>query len=367
MKTTICSLMTLPLIAFGCGSNDPASTCGATGSTQTCLCTGGAPGAQVCQSGGAWAACQCAATTDTVSGPDTGIVDTVEVEDPNVIFFTSNSFAPDFASGGDPFAGADEKCRAAATAGGFDQTTVALMMADGVSAESRLGNARGWVTPNGDPVADTIDDLMAHRHLYRPAFNELGAPVTSTFFWSGGGPSHNSCQNWTSTSGSESAGHGTLENLGQFMWGNDLKCDQQLPLLCVGVDHNAVVVPEAPPAGARLAFLSTTETPNDAGISGARLSGSACARASRSAADHDVASGNSTLSIAPSAVRPPRMRTPPSPAVNMKSSPDAKTSTFSAAIPAVKCSASTLPGAASASPIDSDSRPCSPKVRDQGR
>jgi len=50
-----------------CGSDAPA-TCGTAGSTQACLCAGGASGAQPCLASGAWGACACGTTEDAAGG-----------------------------------------------------------------------------------------------------------------------------------------------------------------------------------------------------------------------------------------------------------------------------------------------------------
>jgi hypothetical protein len=57
--------------AAGCDSSGTSSNCGVVNSTQTCVCTSGASGAQTCQDSGSWTVCGCGDSPADTVGSDT--------------------------------------------------------------------------------------------------------------------------------------------------------------------------------------------------------------------------------------------------------------------------------------------------------
>lgn len=71
MVHTVLLALAIPAVLLSaCGSDDPATTCGAENATQACVCSDGSTGGQTCLASGEWGACQCA-TSDTTGGDAT--------------------------------------------------------------------------------------------------------------------------------------------------------------------------------------------------------------------------------------------------------------------------------------------------------
>src|SRR5262249_42476658 len=83
----------------------------------------------------------------------------------NFVFITAEGVAP--GSYGSLEA-ADRHCEESAAAAGLPPGPyVAWLSTQRDSAKARLGNARGWVRPDGYPVVDQVDDLVKGR-MYMP-------------------------------------------------------------------------------------------------------------------------------------------------------------------------------------------------------
>jgi hypothetical protein len=102
-----------------------------------------------------------------VGGPDV-------CSTPNLIFVSSASWNVSIASG---LAGADAVCNADALVANLttdaDPPFVALLPSSAGQIQERLGAARGFVRPDGQPVADTVTQLLA---------GELWLPITLDAF-----------------------------------------------------------------------------------------------------------------------------------------------------------------------------------------
>jgi hypothetical protein len=194
---------------------------------------------------------------------------------PNFAFATSAVYPGASAADGDPLELADARCAAAgAKLGG---TWVAWMSTSTVDARDRIpASARGWIRPDGRPVADTLDDWLDGR-MYRAldidetgatlGENPAGYAVTGT---DADGTAAATCADWTdpmqvATFGAIFATHT------QWTRSKDITCGASAHLYCLGVDRAAEVDAESAPERNRLAFVSEgTFAPGpSAGIAGA--------------------------------------------------------------------------------------------------
>lgn len=142
-------------------------------------------------------------------------------------------------------------------------TYVAWLSTSTTSIRSRIlaAGGRGWVRPDGKPVADTLSDLEAGRHFYPPrldaASNDVAGPepeiATGT---SQGGVGHYTCGDFGTTTGNlidfgiaDASGYEWTERASDG-------CDVTFRLYCLGIAGNDVVQP-TPNTSHRYAFVST--------------------------------------------------------------------------------------------------------------
>ncbi len=94
--------------------------------------------------------------------------------DANLVFITSATHDGNF----NGLAGADAFCQSLATAAGLDGSYLAWLSSDEpVNAIDRLHGSRGWVRPDGQPVADLSTDLGIRGPLVPIAITEGGDDV----------------------------------------------------------------------------------------------------------------------------------------------------------------------------------------------
>jgi hypothetical protein len=126
----------------------------------------------------------------------------------------------------------------------------------------RIKNGRGWVRPDGKPVADTPEQLSAGNIYYPPLLNEAGQIVSSELTTITGttfdGQTNNghTCSDWAATGGDApggfpAAGYGGWQSFFQLSCGGPTT---QLRIYCLQAFHNASVVPPKPQG--RIAFVS---------------------------------------------------------------------------------------------------------------
>jgi uncharacterized repeat protein (TIGR02543 family) len=175
---------------------------------------------------------------------------------PNFAFVTSTTQSSNL--GG--LAGADSLCQARAAAAGLPGTYRAFLSSSTVNAIDRFGSARGWVRTDGKPFLDQIADITTSRVLYPVRLDEAGNDVGSSNVVTG---SNNigtlsvfgSCNDWTSASFSTTTACGYSDtNSYQVAFGCSRFCGDTERLLCMGIDHQAVVT--VPPVNARRAFTT---------------------------------------------------------------------------------------------------------------
>ncbi len=168
-------------------------------------------------------------------------------------------------------AGADDKCRVAALAGGLTGTFVAVLgdshSGADVLALNRIGMARGWVRPDGAPVLENAADLISGRQWYPISLDQFGNDLGSNAtYWSGSQPTGavaDDCNGWLdgTVKANGAFGHGQLAaGLGLGRQG----CNQAVHLLCAAIDLQASITPRQ--GTGKHIFVSTISFgPNAAG------------------------------------------------------------------------------------------------------
>lgn len=189
----------------------------------------------------------------------------------NVMFVTSVGYTGDL--GG--ITGGDARCQDRAAAAGLPGTYLAWLSDSTHDARDRLAGARGWVRPDGLPVADTIDDLVWSRLYYPPLLDEFGhtladdvtegAVMTGTSY-DGRVSAGDHCQDWTSTD--DGALSGDPHDVGHWSYGAVMNCSLPSRLYCLGVDLAEPVEAPGVPPGVRIAFVSHGTLKGNAGAAG---------------------------------------------------------------------------------------------------
>jgi hypothetical protein len=213
---------------------------------------------------------------------------------PNVVFVTSTTYTSNL--GG--LAGADAKCNQRAAAAKLSGKYVAWLSTETVDAISRLGNASGWVRPDGKPVVNTIADIVAGKLLYPPRVDEYGNDVggeqvamtatswNGTKFTNSVNTGYTNCGDFTSdvTPDPPINGFTPLMEDGDpsgasslFSFSGTIACGQQARLYCFATDRQAQVVPT--PVQGRYAFVTKSPWSPGGGIASADSQCQADARA----------------------------------------------------------------------------------------
>jgi hypothetical protein len=194
---------------------------------------------------------------------------------PNIVFTTSSTQTG--ALGG--LTGADSICANLAADGGLPGKYVAWLSTSTVSAISRLGSARGWVRPDGKPVAKTVADIAQGKLLYPPRLDERGRdlgvdPLVMTATWSDGTfyftTGFTSCSDFTSAATVQDTPLvGGYASANSEMFTNDVNidCDVQARLYCFGIDRQAEI--DVIPSAGRYAFVTAAEWFPGGGIASA--------------------------------------------------------------------------------------------------
>lgn len=210
----------------------------------------------------------------------------------NYVFLTNSEFPGDLkGTDADALQGADAKCKAAADAARLPGDFVAWISTTTKNAVDRIvaTGARGWIRPDGLPVADTIGDstsssdmLFDGRVYYPPRMTELGN-VTTSYAWTSTDntgalvATRDNCNNYSSAA---SANFGRLGAAfgGPTLWTDDgsaavssRACDKPNPIYCFGTSVNRrLTSADLPAVVGRRAFLSSPwDTVAKPGLAGA--------------------------------------------------------------------------------------------------
>jgi hypothetical protein len=162
-------------------------------------------------------------------------------------------------------AGADALCATAAN-GHLPGQFVAWLSTTTVDARDRLAGSRGWERVDGQPVADTLDTMLAGKMFAPIDLDELGT-FQNYDTWTGTGadgryePTYGTCNDWTVA---------TIPNQGtdgiptqtpsgstdvSMEYGVGLSCQVAAHVYCFEVGFDRAVAPQ--PIAGKIAFLST--------------------------------------------------------------------------------------------------------------
>jgi hypothetical protein len=92
----------------------------------------------------------------------------------NYAFVTSRTYLPGTLGG---LSGADAECQRLGSAAHLSGHFVAWLSTSTVDARSRLPTARGWIRPDGRPVADTLDSLISNGPIFPLQTDETGSDL----------------------------------------------------------------------------------------------------------------------------------------------------------------------------------------------
>jgi len=192
---------------------------------------------------------------------------TLQAVGANYVFATNARYSGSL--GG--LAGADLKCKEAATAAGLPGTYVAWLSDATTNASSRLGTARGFLRVDGQPFSDTLQatagqDLVEGRVFYPVALDPFGVALPKAdFAWTGTAATGDlgagtACANWASAMAADTAITGA-PLAGSVAWTSRAPapdtCDKQGHLICFRKDKNVAVTPVARPMPSRIAFVTS--------------------------------------------------------------------------------------------------------------
>jgi hypothetical protein len=177
--------------------------------------------------------------------------------------------------------GADSLCEQWAADAGIQGTYRAILSTATTNAQDRLTGARGWIRPDGRPVADLptapferTSGLLAPVRI-APNGDDVGdASVWSAsgndgvYRTTGGGDSD--CGGWTSADGGASARYGFSVSTVEWLYrGTGDGCDQTFHIYCFQVDYEVELrVEDFAQVGRRL-FVSSDSLDLTSGIDGA--------------------------------------------------------------------------------------------------
>ena len=193
----------------------------------------------------------------------------------NIAFVTSTTTTGLLEHGGHTgLDAADSICNERANRGGLPPNNyVAWLSTTTVDAKDRLGSARGWLRPDGKPVADTVADITSGKLLHTLQIDESGNDQGSSAVWSGTLPSGlkdatRTCNSWTSGAtgiwGSIGLASATTRTWTQYGSGY---CSPLRHLYCFGTDYSTPLF-HTPQTG-RIAFVTKSSFTPGSGLAGA--------------------------------------------------------------------------------------------------
>jgi hypothetical protein len=188
----------------------------------------------------------------------------------NVAFVTSTTSNGDL--GGQ--AGADAECASLAAAASLPSATYkAWLSTSTLNAAAKLGTARGFVRPDGQPFADQVSDIAAGNILNPLILDESGNNLAHQIVWTGttdaGIASPFACGDWLIGTG-ESFGELGETTGGAGAWSDDASetsCNALAHLYCFGTSRVSALT--VTPAPGRIAFVSKGSFATSQGVAGA--------------------------------------------------------------------------------------------------
>jgi hypothetical protein len=181
---------------------------------------------------------------------------TVTFEPVNLMFVSSVALAPHSLGG---LRGATLLCRSLAQDAGLPGVFLPLLDFDGGTAFSRVADAgaRGWVRPDGRPVADTFNALSSGAHLYPARLDEHGVdlgvtgPLATVVTGTGG---ETRCADWTTNETGWVGSGAVIGGVARWNHGFSVHCSDPVHIYCLGTNARTPV--KARSTG-RLAFLTS--------------------------------------------------------------------------------------------------------------
>ncbi len=188
----------------------------------------------------------------------------------NVAFVTSTTSNGDL--GGQ--AGADAECASLAAAASLPSATYkAWLSTSTLNAGAKLGTARGFVRPDGQPFADQVSDIAAGNILNPLILDESGNNLAHQIVWTGttdaGIASPFACGDWLVGTGLSFGELGETTG-GAGAWSDDASetsCNAFAHLYCFGTSRVSALT--VTPAPGRIAFVSKGSFATSQGLSGA--------------------------------------------------------------------------------------------------
>jgi Protein of unknown function (DUF1554) len=172
-------------------------------------------------------------------------------------------------------AGADAECARLASAASLPSGIYkAWLSTSTANAISKLGGARGFVRPDGQPFADQASDIAAGQILNSLSLDQNGNEVGRQNVWTGTTDAgtingSNTCGDWTFGNGSSFGELGETTG-GAGAWSDDAvetDCLVSASIYCFDISHiTALTVTRTP---GRLAFVSKGSFVTSHGVSGA--------------------------------------------------------------------------------------------------
>ncbi len=172
--------------------------------------------------------------------------------------------------------GADTLCATWAANAGIPGTYRAILSTTTVHAATRLAGARGWIRPDGRPVADLAGNLFGSPWALAPIrLGPNGDDLGPVAVWSasnnGGTLSSNSdCSGWASNSSTLTARYGFSNTTSEWLdRGAGSGCNSAFHIYCFQVDHNSPLNVAAFAEDGRRMFVTSGNFVTSTGLAGA--------------------------------------------------------------------------------------------------
>lgn len=203
------------------------------------------------------------ASGDAGADGDAGDAGAQRQFDHNVVFVTSSTYVPGDLGG---IPAADQLCTNIANDHGFEGEFIAWLSDSLYDSKERLGDARGWVRPDGKPVMNFPSNFAETRPFYYPIrLDETEADVgnveVATNTNAVGAVTMGGCGNFTSTTGELAVGvsEGTTARYTFHDHEAYGDCGDPYHLYCFGISKTEPLTIE--PDSGRTAFVSSVWVP----------------------------------------------------------------------------------------------------------
>ncbi len=189
--------------------------------------------------------------------------------DGNVAFVTSSVHVPGTLG---TLGAADAICMARASEAGLAGMFMAWLSTTAIDAQDRFPGARGWYRVDGQPLADTVGDLVANLIFNPIRLDERGRDLGEDFTYYAATGTYNgvkntNCNDFTDTGDIVMSGYPQYAG-GRWANSDSPSCAQPAHLYCFQIDH-ARPLTFTPQTGGRRAFLSSPAFTPSTGLAAA--------------------------------------------------------------------------------------------------